>query len=99
MSRTPPSTILLSLCAEQCAAELADEYRTERSRCRLQQGQRDLGVERVRRDSIEHLRGLNIGEVGAEDVLRRPSDQGRRQRLDDQRPEEREDEPEAQRRE
>src|SRR6516162_11829121 len=30
--------------AEQCAAELADEHRTERTCCRLQQGQRDLRV-------------------------------------------------------
>src|SRR6516162_7661603 len=70
--------------AEQCAAELADEHRTKRTRCRLQEGQRDLGVKSVWRDSIKHLRGLNISEVGAEDILRRPSDQGRREWFDDQ---------------
>ena len=63
------------------------EYRTKGARRRLQQGQCDLGIKRVRRDPIEHLRGLNVGEIGAEDVFLRSGDQGRRKGRDDHRPE------------
>ena len=63
--------------AEQSALDLAVEHRAEGAGRRLEQCQGDFRVERVRRDPVEHLSGVQIVEVRAEDPFRRTGDQCR----------------------